>query len=255
MPRAGVEPASLSAVDFESTASANSATRAMWNNGDGIRESGGKPGIAGPTQRRRRMGFHVWLHRCKTILIPARPMPDFRVYCRPGHRRSRRDRPLPRRIPPPGRGQPGAGRATPSPPSTAGEPSGSAPSAEADKRPRASSVRFTQKAKPLPYAITLGQALPKGGFMDAIVRKATELGVARIVPLESERTQVHLDGGPHGTEDRRNGRSPLWRRPSSAAIPGSRRSLPCQGAAAFMQSAAGLRPEADRQPPARRPSR
>ena len=55
-------------------------------------------------------------------------------------------------------------------------------------------VRFRQKAKPLPYEITLGQALPKGPSMDAIVRKATELGAAQIAPLESERTQVHLDG-------------------------------------------------------------
>lgn len=54
-------------------------------------------------------------------------------------------------------------------------------------------VRFKQKIKPLAYEITLGQALPKGPGMDAIVRKATEIGVARIVPLESERTQVHLD--------------------------------------------------------------
>jgi 16S rRNA (uracil1498-N3)-methyltransferase len=63
---------------------------------------------------------------------------------------------------------------------------------EADKRSARLQVRFAQKAKPLPYQITLGQALPKGGFMDDIVRKATELGAARIVPLESERTQVHL---------------------------------------------------------------
>jgi len=55
-------------------------------------------------------------------------------------------------------------------------------------------VRFRQQAKPLPYEITLGQALPKGQFMDAIVRKATELGAARIAPLESERTIVHLAG-------------------------------------------------------------
>jgi 16S rRNA (uracil1498-N3)-methyltransferase len=66
--------------------------------------------------------------------------------------------------------------------------------AGADKRSARLQVRFAQKIKPLPYAITLGQALPKGGFMDSIVRKATELGVSRIVPLESERTQVHLDG-------------------------------------------------------------
>jgi 16S rRNA (uracil1498-N3)-methyltransferase len=54
-------------------------------------------------------------------------------------------------------------------------------------------VRFKQAVKPLPYEITLGQALPKGPGMDAIVRKATEIGTAHIVPLESERTQVHLD--------------------------------------------------------------
>ncbi|HEY1109779.1 MAG TPA: RsmE family RNA methyltransferase, partial [Opitutaceae bacterium] len=47
---------------------------------------------------------------------------------------------------------------------------------------------------PLPHRITLAQALPKGPAMDAIVRKATEIGAARIVPLESERTQVHFDG-------------------------------------------------------------
>ena len=63
----------------------------------------------------------------------------------------------------------------------------------ADRKAARLAVRFTQKAKPLPYRITLGQALPKASGMDAIVRKATEIGVARIVPLESERTQVHLD--------------------------------------------------------------
>lgn len=63
-----------------------------------------------------------------------------------------------------------------------------------DKRQAATlKVRFKQAIKPLPYEITLGQALPKGPGMDAIVRKATEIGVARIAPLESERTQVHLD--------------------------------------------------------------
>jgi 16S rRNA (uracil1498-N3)-methyltransferase len=30
--------------------------------------------------------------------------------------------------------------------------------------------------------------------MDSIVRKATEIGVSLIIPLESERTQVHRDG-------------------------------------------------------------
>lgn len=65
---------------------------------------------------------------------------------------------------------------------------------DADRRGARLKVRFAQKAKPLPWRITLGQALPLGGAMDSIVRKATEIGVSRIVPLESERTQVHLDG-------------------------------------------------------------
>ncbi len=65
--------------------------------------------------------------------------------------------------------------------------------ADADKRAARLKVRFAQKAKPIPWRITLGQALPLGGAMDSIVRKATEIGVSLIVPLESERTQVHLD--------------------------------------------------------------
>lgn len=55
-------------------------------------------------------------------------------------------------------------------------------------------VRSTRQAAPLAGAITLAQALPKGTTMDDIVRQATELGAARVVPLASERTQVHLDG-------------------------------------------------------------
>jgi 16S rRNA (uracil1498-N3)-methyltransferase len=66
--------------------------------------------------------------------------------------------------------------------------------AEAGKRGAVLKVRFSQKAKPMPWRITLGQALPLGGAMDSIVRKATEIGATRIVPLESERTQVHMDG-------------------------------------------------------------
>ena len=54
-------------------------------------------------------------------------------------------------------------------------------------------VQTTRRAVPLPYALTLAQALPKGSVMDDIVRQATELGVARILPLTSERSQVHLD--------------------------------------------------------------
>jgi 16S rRNA (uracil1498-N3)-methyltransferase len=46
---------------------------------------------------------------------------------------------------------------------------------------------------PLPAKITLGQAIPKGKNMDLIIQKATELGVARVVPLLTTNTVVKLD--------------------------------------------------------------
>lgn len=67
--------------------------------------------------------------------------------------------------------------------------------ADARKAGATLQVSATHTRPPLPCAITLAQALPKGGVMDDIVRHATELGAARIVPIETERTQVHLDGG------------------------------------------------------------
>jgi 16S rRNA (uracil1498-N3)-methyltransferase len=45
----------------------------------------------------------------------------------------------------------------------------------------------------LPSQVTLLQAVPKGKLMDAIIQKATELGVFRIVPLLSERVVVRFD--------------------------------------------------------------
>jgi len=45
--------------------------------------------------------------------------------------------------------------------------------------------------------LTLAQALPKGKLIESIIQKATELGVARIVPLIAERSVIHL-----GTEER-----------------------------------------------------
>src|SRR3954466_7705608 len=99
-------------------------------------------------------------------------------------------------------------------------------------------VRFKQKIKPLAYEITLGQALPKGPGMDAIVRKATEIGAARIAPLESERTQVHLDG------DRSDKKIEKWQ---TAALEAAKQCgnafvpevLSVQNAAAFIAGARG----------------
>jgi 16S rRNA (uracil1498-N3)-methyltransferase len=44
-----------------------------------------------------------------------------------------------------------------------------------------------------PLAITLVQAVARGERMDLVLQKATELGVARFVPILSERTEVKLD--------------------------------------------------------------
>src|SRR5881394_1916870 len=44
-----------------------------------------------------------------------------------------------------------------------------------------------RSVSPLPWQITLFQALPKGKAFDLIVEKATELGAHRVVPIISER--------------------------------------------------------------------
>jgi 16S rRNA (uracil1498-N3)-methyltransferase len=44
-----------------------------------------------------------------------------------------------------------------------------------------------------PLRITLAQGIARGEKMDWILQKATELGVARIVPIVTDRTEVRLD--------------------------------------------------------------
>jgi 16S rRNA (uracil1498-N3)-methyltransferase len=44
-----------------------------------------------------------------------------------------------------------------------------------------------------PFMLTLVQCVPRGDRMDFIVQKATELGIARIVPVLSRRSVVRLD--------------------------------------------------------------
>ena len=51
--------------------------------------------------------------------------------------------------------------------------------------------RFVDRESRLP--LTLAQGIARGEKMDWILQKATELGVARIVPLVTERTEVKLD--------------------------------------------------------------
>jgi len=50
----------------------------------------------------------------------------------------------------------------------------------------------TPKIESIPQ-ITLAQSIPKKGKMDYIVEKATELGVAAIMPITTERTVVKLE--------------------------------------------------------------
>ena len=52
----------------------------------------------------------------------------------------------------------------------------------------------------LPARITLWQGLPKSDKMELIVQKAVELGVSRIVPVETKRCIVKLD--PKKAENR-----------------------------------------------------
>jgi 16S rRNA (uracil1498-N3)-methyltransferase len=67
--------------------------------------------------------------------------------------------------------------------------------------------------------ITLGQGLPKSDKMDFIVQKATELGVAAIVPLITERTIMKIKD-----EEKRSVR---WRKIArEAAMQSNRRDIP-----------------------------
>jgi len=64
---------------------------------------------------------------------------------------------------------------------------------KSDKKAANLDVLSIKHHDPLTYSITLAQALPKATHMDDIVRKATELGVTNIIPLQTERTQVKLE--------------------------------------------------------------
>ncbi len=70
--------------------------------------------------------------------------------------------------------------------------------------------------------VTLGQGLPKSDKMDFIVQKATELGVATIIPLTTERTIVKVKD-----EEKRLAR---WRKIArEAAMQSNRTDIPLVG--------------------------
>jgi len=54
-------------------------------------------------------------------------------------------------------------------------------------------VKRRTMSSPRPCVITLLQAIPKGKIFESVIQKATELGVARIVPILSERVVTHVD--------------------------------------------------------------
>ena len=57
-----------------------------------------------------------------------------------------------------------------------------------------------------PIRITLSQALPKAGKMDFIIQKATELGVDRIVPVQSARSVSRI------TDDKKQQKGSRWQK-------------------------------------------
>jgi 16S rRNA (uracil1498-N3)-methyltransferase len=72
---------------------------------------------------------------------------------------------------------------------------------------RAVSAKITavrEADREAPLQLTLAQGMARGEKMDWILQKATELGVARIVPLVTERTEIKLD------EDRAERRRAHW---------------------------------------------
>lgn len=100
-------------------------------------------------------------------------------------------------------------------------------------------VRNAKTAASRPFSVTLGQALPKGQAMDAIVRKATEIGAEAIVPLETERTQVHFEG------DRQDRKIDKWQ---GAAVEAAKQCgnpwlpqvMPLQPLLPFVEASAGF---------------
>ena len=89
-----------------------------------------------------------------------------------------------------------------------------------------------------PLRLTLAQGVARGEKMDLIVQKATELGVARIVPLLTERAEVKLDAA------RADKRLAHWRAVAASACEQCGRArlpeiLPSQALSAWLATLAG----------------
>lgn len=105
-----------------------------------------------------------------------------------------------------------------------------------------------------PLSLTLAQGVARGEKMDLIVQKATELGIARIVPLITERSEVKLDAA------RAEKRLLHWRAVAASACEQSGRAyvpvvepaVPMQAWLASLQAGGPMRlallPEGSRRP-------
>lgn len=73
-------------------------------------------------------------------------------------------------------------------------------------------VAHRMNLPPLPFELTLVQAITKGKTMDVIVQKATELGAHRIAPILSERTVAQVEA------DRASAKVEKWEQTAIEAI-------------------------------------
>lgn len=73
-------------------------------------------------------------------------------------------------------------------------------------------VRERLQEPPLPYRITLLQAIPKAKLIESIIQKATELGVDRVVPLLTERVATQL------VDEQAETKAEKWQRVAVEAI-------------------------------------
>lgn len=71
----------------------------------------------------------------------------------------------------------------------------------------------------LPIKIVLMQGLPKGDKIELIIQKAVELGVDEIIPVETERSVVKIDG------KKRDGKIARWQAISESASKQSKRNF------------------------------
>lgn len=80
-------------------------------------------------------------------------------------------------------------------------------------------LEVCERGMELPARIHLFQGLPKGDKMELIIQKAVELGVYRIVPVDTRRTVVRLDAKKEEAKKKR------WNAISESAAKQSKRSL------------------------------